>query len=77
LLLWQEISNRNEKIAYLRSSAINSLILETSDIFIRNIPEILKGNFNSTLIEDLKESCFAFIDIEVLLSEIKKCKGGF
>jgi dGTPase len=60
----KEITNRNEKISYLRSRAINSLILESSDIFIKLIPEILKGNFNGSLICELKSNCSAFTEIE-------------
>jgi dGTPase len=61
-----EISNDNEKIAYLRSRSINSLILEASDIFIENITAILTGKFNSTLIEELKKGCSAFSNIEAI-----------
>jgi dGTPase len=59
-----EIKNPNEKIAYLRSRAINSLILEANDIFINNIPLILNGEFNNTLIGVLRQGCEEFRNIE-------------
>jgi dGTPase len=59
-----EITNKNEKIAYLRSRSINSLILQASDIFNNNINAILNGKFNDTLIGVLSGSCTAFKEIE-------------
>jgi dGTPase len=59
-----EIKNKNEQIAYLRSRAINSLILQASDIFIENIHVILNGKFNDTLIGVLGDNCSAFKEIE-------------
>lgn len=58
------LTNRNEKIAYLRSRAINSLILEANDIFQNNVGEILKGKFNDSLIGVVEKGCSAFVEIQ-------------
>lgn len=59
-----QLTNNNEQISYLRSRAINSLILEANDIFANNVDAILKGEYNQTLIGELKKSCAAFKKIE-------------
>lgn len=63
------ITNQNEKIAYLRARAINSLILEVNDVFQNNINSILEGKFNSTLIGEIEKGCSAFVDIQRVSSE--------
>lgn len=59
-----ELTNKNEQVAYLRSRAINSLILEVNDIFIKNVQLILRGDYNDTLVGEIRKSCVAFVDIE-------------
>ncbi|WP_299610134.1 dGTP triphosphohydrolase [uncultured Aquimarina sp.] len=46
----------NEKIAYLRAKAINFLTIEASKVFIKNRDLIIKGEYKSSLIKDIKEA---------------------
>lgn len=57
------LTNENERIAYLRSRSINSLILEANDVFADNIPLILEGKFNDTLVENISNHCSALSQI--------------
>ena len=43
----------NEKIAYLRSSVIGTLVESVSDVFLQHEQEILNGFFNKSLISAL------------------------
>ena len=65
----RQFGNDNEKISYLRSRTINSLILEVNDIFITKIDKILAGEFSETLVGELKKSCSAFLEIEKISYE--------
>lgn len=49
------VSDTNEQIAYLRSSAIGLLVKECSAAFLENEKAILKGEFDSTLIKKISE----------------------
>jgi dGTPase len=60
----QSITNPNEKIAYLRSRSINSLILEASEVFQNNAEIILQGKFNDSLVGVIEKGCSALIDIQ-------------
>jgi dGTPase len=51
------IGDQNEAISYLRAKCINGLVQAASGIFIANKEEILSGNFNSTLMQELELSC--------------------
>lgn len=51
----QIVSDKNEQIAYLRSSVIGLLIDACVDAFVTNEEAILKGNFNSSLIENIPQ----------------------
>jgi len=57
-------SNKNEQIAYLRSRSINSLILQVNDIFVQSLEDILRCDFNNSLVGVLKENCEAFRKIQ-------------
>lgn len=46
----------NEKIAYLRAKAINYLVLAAAEAFIRNKDKLIKGEFESSLLKDIKEA---------------------
>ncbi|GAA3968008.1 dGTP triphosphohydrolase [Mucilaginibacter dorajii] len=63
------IGDNNEKIGYLRSRAINTLTLQASEIFINNLPLILQGKFNNTLIDHIQDSCTALKNIETISKE--------
>jgi dGTPase len=49
------VSDRNEQIAYLRSSVIGLLIRECTQVFVDNEEAILEGGFEGALIEHLSE----------------------
>lgn len=59
-----EIKNKNEKISYLRSRSINSLILEANSIFQKQIENILESKFNSSLFKEISISCSALEKIQ-------------
>jgi len=49
------VSDKNERIAYLRSSLIGLLIHECVDVFIKNEESILKGKFAGVLIDNVTD----------------------
>jgi len=49
------VKDRNEQIAYLRSSVIGLLIKECTNVFVENEKAILNGEFNSTLIKEIAQ----------------------
>jgi len=48
------IINKADKIGYLRAKAINSLVFQVADIFIKNEEKILKCEFDQQLIDLIK-----------------------
>ena len=48
-----EIDDRNEKVAYLRSCAIGTLVAECAKAFIDNEQQILAGKFQGSLIQHI------------------------
>jgi len=48
---YASLSKISDRLAYLRSLAINTLIIEAVQIFIDNEEEILKGNFSEALLD--------------------------
>jgi len=53
--VYNDISDNNERIAFLRANVIGKLIGESLDVFMKNHDEILEGNFLSSLIKSLPE----------------------
>lgn len=49
------VKDRNEQIAYLRSSVIGLLIKECTNVFVENEKAILSGEFNSALIKEIAQ----------------------
>ena len=47
------VTDKNERIAFLRAGIINKLINACADIFCRHYDAIMSGEFNSTLIKQL------------------------
>lgn len=68
-LVTRAIGDENEKLSYLRSVAINAMIIESSSIFMKNLNLILEGKFNSTLVDELQSKCDALKFIEKLSEE--------
>jgi len=58
------IDDRNEKISYLRAKCINSLTLESADLFMRNADSIINGNYNNGLMYDLTQKNELLQEIE-------------
>ena len=48
------VTDTNEQIAYLRSSAIGVLVKECTQVFLTHENEILEGKFTSTLIREMQ-----------------------
>ena len=53
---YNSLTNKQDRVSYLRALAINTLINEVVDIFITNEEEILQGNFTSALLDKSKFS---------------------
>lgn len=51
--IYEEVSDINERIAFLRATIINLLVNEISDIFIENYDSIMEGTFTGSLIAKL------------------------
>ena len=47
------VTDKNERIAFLRAGIINKLIQACSDVFCLNYEKIMSGEFNSTLIKQV------------------------
>jgi dGTPase len=50
--VFQEVTDTNEQIAYLRALVINKLVNETAQNFLDNYNLIMEGNYGSTLVKD-------------------------
>ncbi|WMJ73946.1 dNTP triphosphohydrolase [Cytophagaceae bacterium ABcell3] len=57
------ISDKNERISYLRARSINALITQTVEIFSQYSDEIITGTYNDTLIDALQDRCPALQEI--------------
>ena len=51
---YHQLSNTTDRISYLRALSINTLINESVDIFMNNEEEIIKGVFESSLLDRSK-----------------------
>lgn len=49
------VSDKNEQIAYLRSSVIGKMIKECTNVFVENEEKILNGEFDGCLINSISE----------------------
>ena len=53
--VWSDVTDRNERMAFLRATLINKLVNCVSDIFVAHYDEIMEGSFNGSLIAYLPE----------------------
>jgi len=60
--VYTEVTDTNERIAYLRATVINLLVHEVSGIFLDNYETIMDGSFDSTLVLNLREPLKAALD---------------
>lgn len=65
------IEDEDAKIGLLRAKSINTLIRECSDLFFENQETILKGDFNSGLIECIREPYRAVLK-EIIARSVSK-----
>lgn len=56
-------NDENEFLSYLRSRAINTLIYEVANVFIKNEDQILNGNYDKPLIEDILPDLLIYLNI--------------
>src|SRR5690606_27616633 len=49
--IYSRLQTPQDRLAYLRALAINTLVAEAASIFIENEEEILKGNFSESLLD--------------------------
>lgn len=54
ILKVKNIIDKREKIGFLRAKAIDSLIHQAADVFIENEKEILAGEFDKSLLDNIK-----------------------
>ena len=52
--VFKEVTDKNEQIAYLRAIVIGKLVNQCTDIYLDNYEDIMNGNFNESLISNLK-----------------------
>jgi dGTPase len=68
---YKSIGDNNEKIAYLRAKCINTLTLESSELFLNNVNQILNGTYNNGLLDDLTDNNTVLAEIEqISINEI-------
>jgi dGTPase len=53
---FEEVTDRNEQVAYLRSVVINTLVQEAADVFVQYHDKILSGTFSDSLIDYLSDT---------------------
>ena len=53
--VWRDVTDRNERMAFLRATLINKLVNCVSDIYVAHYEEIMNGCFNGSLIACLPE----------------------
>lgn len=52
-----KLGDDNESVAYLRAKSINTLVMESADIFKANSDKIIAGKYTSTLMDDVEQKC--------------------
>ncbi len=57
------MTDRNDKIAYLRAKSIHALTMQAIEVYKTNFESILKGNFNISLFDQIKNRCEALQQI--------------
>ena len=53
--VYREVTDQNERMAFLRATLINKLVNHASDIFVAHYEEIMEGCFKDSLISYLPE----------------------
>lgn len=70
--IYQQVTDKNEQVAFLRASVINHLVNVVAQIFLDNEKTILKGEFTGSLVDYLSETESLAMDAckEVALKKI-------
>jgi dGTPase len=66
---YKSIEETSEAIAFLRARIINLLINKSTDVFLRHQNEILNGNFNDSLIDNIEKNFGALKSIQAISLE--------
>jgi len=53
----QKITDKNEKVTYLRAKCISALVHQASNLFVSHVNEITEGTLNNSLLGILEKSC--------------------
>ncbi len=68
---FKRIGDDNESVAYLRAKCISALVAAAADEFLDQRKNILEGNYNSSLIDEIETRTGAMKDLnEISLNEI-------
>jgi dGTPase len=70
---YNDITDTNEAIAFIRAKVINLLANEAVDVFCDNQQQILEGSFNDTLIDNIEKRTTALKTIQEI--SVKKIYG--
>jgi len=62
-VVFKEVTDINEQVAYLRASVIGKLINETARVFINNHDKILSGEYNQSLVKGVQGKSKEAFDI--------------
>ncbi len=60
----QKLGDDNESVAYLRAKSINTLVMESADVFKSNADLIIRGAYTSTLMDDVEQKCTSLEKIQ-------------
>lgn len=52
-----QLTDDNASVSYLRAKTISTLVKSSVDIFISHADDILKGSYDSTLLDDIEQTC--------------------
>ena len=52
--VFNQVTDDNERIAFLRASVINHLVHQVADVFVTNEPKIMQGEFKNSLVDYLQ-----------------------
>lgn len=63
------ISNKNERISYLRAKVINALINKSNDLLQQNFESILNGNLDKALLDIFRSESTSFQEVEAFSIE--------
>ena len=53
-VVFKDVTDINEQVAYLRASVISKLVKETAAAFMHNHDQILEGDYDTSLVKELK-----------------------